>query len=409
MFAAVNLKALRPEAEVTVLEGGSRLLAKVAVTGGGRCNLTNTFSGVRSLAEVYPRGARLMGRLFHDFSPRDTWDWFTAHGVPLAVRRDFDPSCSESERECVFPASQDAMTVVNCLVHEARKRGVRLLASQPVSAIGLLPSEGDSSAPSAPRFRVTVPDGELSFHRLVVAPGGLTPHIQSLLPSVIQIVPPVPSLFTLNLPDSPLRELMGTVVDPVTVGLAGTKLRASGALLVTHWGVSGPAVLRLSSYGARLLADCNWQATLSVNWLHDLTSEEAAARLSRQATLTPQRQLSSQPCFSLPRRLWEYLLVTAGIPSERRWAEAGTKQLHRLSSVLTSDTHAVRGQSRFKEEFVTCGGIDLSSLTPRLECRSLPGLYFAGEILDVDGITGGYNLQAAWTTAMTVARSIAQS
>ena len=397
MFAAVNLKSLSPGLDVTVLEAGARVLAKVAVTGGGRCNLTNTFAGVRSLEEVYPRGARLMKRLMYGFSERDTWTWFENHGIPLSVRKDFDPDCSMSERECVFPASQDAMTIVNCLTYEARKRGVEIVTGVQVTAVE---ADGDS-------YRVTTPGEVRTFDLLLIATGGLSPKMRAALaPLDLPVVDPVPSLFTFNLPDSPLRELMGTVADPVTAGLTGTKLRTEGALLVTHWGVSGPAVLRLSSYAARMLAERDYRAELSINWLHDVSSEQASARLSVQARETPQKQLSTVSPFGLSRRLWGYILQKAGIPAERRWAEAGAKQLNRLAGILTNDRHSIAGQSRFKEEFVTCGGIDLKSVSPQLESRQHPGLFFAGEVLDIDGVTGGFNLQAAWTTGMTVARAM---
>ena len=397
MFAAVNLKTLSPGVAVTVLEAGTRVLAKVAVTGGGRCNLTNTFAGVRSMEEVYPRGARLMKRLMYGFSERDTRTWFENHGIPLAVRKDFDPDCSMSERECVFPASQDAMTIVNSLTHEARKRGVEIVTSQPVTAV-----EAVGGA-----YRVTAAGEERTFDQLLIATGGLSPKTRAALaPLELPIVEPVPSLFTFNLPESPLRELTGTVADPVTVGLTGTKLRAEGALLVTHWGVSGPAVLRLSSYAARLLAERDYLAELSINWLHDVRAEEASARLASQARQTPQKLLSSVSPFVLSRRLWDYILQKAGIPAERRWAEAGARQMNRLAEVLTNDRHGIAGQSRFKEEFVTCGGIDLSAVSSQLESRRHPGLFFAGEVLDIDGVTGGFNLQAAWTTGMTAARAM---
>lgn len=422
MFAAVNLKELCPAADVTVVEAGARMLAKVAVTGGGRCNLTNTFADVRSLESVYPRGHRLMKRLLHGFSAADTWAWFEGHGVPLAVRRDFDARCSASERECVFPASQDAQTVVRCLTHEARKRGVRFLNNARVAG---LTAVGEAGGP--PAFEVTLAAAEgappLRFDRVLVTTGGCPaaaarPGAQRFPCAVgvrgaeadvlLPAEPPVPSLFTFSLPASPLRGLMGLVVDPVGVAIAGTKLRADGALLATHWGVSGPAVLRLSSYAARHLADTGYRAVLLVNWLHRATQAEAAAALAQQAAATPQRQVASAAPLGLPHRLWQQLAGRADIPAERRWAELGRRQLNRLADLLTCDAHAIEGKSRWKEEFVTCGGISPAAVDARLQCRAVPGLYFAGEVLDVDAVTGGFNLQAAWTMGMTAARAVAQ-
>ncbi len=290
-FLAVNLKEMLPGMDVTIVERSSRVLSKVALSGGGRCNCTNTFEGVKDLQSVYPRGHRLMKRLFSTFGPREACEWFEAHGVALTVE----------DGGRIFPASQDAQTVVLCLHDTARRLGVTI---------------------------------------------------------------------------------------------------------VTHWGLSGPAVLRLSSYAARHLAECSYHASLAVNW-PGRNDAEALAALLDLARQHPQKQLASLPPLSLPQRLWTCLLQRAGADTEQRWADVGKKQMNRLVNTLCNDTYTVSGRAPFKDEFVTCGGVSLTSVNPNtLESRVVPSLYFAGEVLDVDGVTGGFNFQAAWTTAYTVASAI---
>lgn len=383
-FCAARLRELAPQLHVDVYEAGEKPLAKVAVTGGGRCNLTNTFAEIRSLAEAYPRGERLIRRLLKAFSQDDARAWFEAAGVPL----------TERDAPCIFPASQDAMDIVRALLRGMD--GARLHTGKRLASLepGWTLRFADGTAAAADAVVVTTGGG----------PKGL-PFLEGL---EIETVPPVPSLFTFTIRDAGLRGLMGLVV-PAAVSLPGTGFRAEGPLLITDWGLSGPAALKLSSYAARHLAEAGYRAPLAVNWLAapENTVRERLEGLSRQH---PQKRLCSIPLSPLPGRLWDFLLGRAGLREHLRWAELGTKGFNRLAAVLTADSYTVEGKSRFREEFVTCGGVALSGIDLNtLACKSHPGLYFAGEVLDIDAITGGFNLQAAWSTGDAVARALAKS
>lgn len=417
-FCAVELKRRMPSASVEVFEAGAKALAKVAITGGGRCNLTNSFEGISSLSIAYPRGDKLMKRLFRSFDQRSTWQWFENEGVKLVLQED----------HCVFPASQDAMEIVNTLLSGMRRAGVALHTSHRVSGISPCPGGGYSisfedghrngkplgqSGATMPR-QVAEPVESASDRRffadIVIVTTGGSPKLSGLgmLDGLdLEIVPPVPSLFTFNLPGSPVRELMGTVVDNANASLVGTKLKAAGPLLITHWGMSGPAILKLSSYAARYLAEKEYSATLSVNWFGGLGEQDVRDRILSLSKDNPQKQILNSHPSELPSRLWAYMITKAGIREDTRWAELGSKGMNRLVNTLINDEYQIRGKSRFKEEFVTCGGVALSNINLNtLESKNHPGLYFAGEVLDVDAITGGFNLQAAWSMGYTVARSI---
>lgn len=379
-FLAINLKEMLPAMDVTILERSQRVLAKVEVSGGGRCNCTNTFADITDLAQVYPRGHRLLKRLFKGFGHRDAYQWFERHGVRLTTQAD----------NCVFPASQDSHTIINSFLYEARRHDIKICAGVRVQRLDTLLADYDFVA---------------------VCTGG-SPRLEGLqwlADAGHEIAAPVPSLFTLSIDDTVLHGLMGTVVDGVIVGIPGTKLRADGPLLVTHWGVSGPAVLRLSSYAARHLSEADYRVPLAVNWTGRREPEvlgELQSLMSRQ----PQKQLQTVRPFALPARLWEYLLQkTLGARAQNRWQNLNAKELNRLTNTLVNDQYTTSGRAAFRDEFVTCGGVALGSVNPAtLESRHVPRLYFAGEVLDIDGVTGGFNFQAAWTTAYTVASAIAR-
>jgi len=373
-FLAINLKEMCPEMEVTIFEQGTRVLRKVEVSGGGRCNCTNAFASVRDLQAVYPRGHRLMKRLFCTFDYRDSYRWFEQHGVRLVTQED----------ECVFPASQDAHTIINCFLSEARRHGITIRTGARIETLGQL-------------------DG---YDYIAVTTGGMSrAPLFDMPPSLF--IPPVPSLFTFRIDDTALQALMGTVVEQASAAIPGTKLRAEGPLLITHWGMSGPAILRLSSYAARLLADSAYKLPLAVNWTHHKEAE-VAEELLGAIRRYPQRQLSSVRPFALPGRLWSYLTEKAlGQRAQSPWGSLNRKELNRLTNTLCNDGYQIAGRAPFKDEFVTCGGVSLSAVNPNtLEAKATPGLYFAGEVLDIDGVTGGFNFQAAWTTAYTVAKAI---
>ena len=383
-FLAINLKEMCPQMDVTILEASHHVLAKVKISGGGRCNCTNSFEEVKDLQSVYPRGHRLLKRLFKQFDYRDAYEWFENRGVKLVTQAD----------QCVFPQSQDSQTIINLFLSETRRLGVTIKTGCRVNSLDEL-SDYDFIAITTGGMKNS------QFLILRSAEGRLQGKNSQFL------IPPVPSLFTFNIEDKALRDLMGTVVE-ATAMIPGTKMRASGPLLITHWGMSGPCILRLSSYAARLLNEHQYQMPLSVNWT-SLKENEVQEELLNFCRQYAQKQLPSMRPFDLPQRLWNYLTEKAlAGRAHAPWGSLNQKELNRLTNSLINDTYQIAGRAPFKDEFVTCGGIDLASVNPStLESREHPHLYFAGEVLDIDGVTGGFNFQAAWTTAYTVATAIA--
>lgn len=380
-FLAINLKEMCPKMKVSIFEKSKRVLSKVEISGGGRCNCTNSFAEVRDLSGVYPRGHRLMKRLMKGFSQEDAYEWFERHGVRLMTQDD----------HCVFPLSQDSHTIINCFLAEARRHGVEIRMESRIDSLE-----------------------QLSDYDFIAVTTGGSPKaegLQWLADKGHEIVSPVPSLFTFQITDEALHALMGTVVEDVMTMIPGTKLRAEGPLLITHWGMSGPSILKLSSYGARLLAESGYQTTLAVNWTKRRDTEVMVI-LDEMMIRCPQKQMKTVPPCGLSSRLWTYLVEKClGERSNARWGSLNKKEINRLANLLSGgDSYQITGRATFKDEFVTCGGIALSAVNPStLESRHVPRLYFAGEVLDIDGITGGFNFQAAWTTAYTVACAITNS
>ena len=386
-FCAAEVRRRLPQASVTVFEAGPKALAKVAVTGGGRCNLTNTFQDIKRLEEAYPRGAAVVRNAFKALSPEQTYAWWENHGVALTVQPD----------GCVFPESQDAMQVVRTLERLMRQNGVKVLCGHKVTRIRegfLLDIEGQPEP-----FRADA---------VLLAAGGLKDEaLRALLPPQVAVTTTVPSLFTLKIPDPALNSLMGTVVPDVHLELAGTAFASEGILLLTDWGISGPATLRLSSYAARELARSAYKGEILINWLN-ASREEARAWLHQASALNGKKQLSGYRPEGLTERLWEHILQRAGADRTRRWAELGKADRQHLEAALLQDRYPISGRASFKDEFVTCGGVSLQAVNPStLESRHVPRLYFAGEVLDIDAITGGFNLQAAWSTGYMAAIGIA--
>ena len=378
-FLAVNLKEMMPDMEVTIFERSQHVLTKVEISGGGRCNCTNSFEEVTDLSQVYPRGHRLLKRLFNNFDYRDAYAWFERHGVPLVTQND----------QCVFPEAQDSHAIINCFLSLARRYHIEICKGSKVQSL----------------------DDVKGYDYVVVTTGG-SPKGEGLrwLKALgHEIEQPVPSLFTFSVADKRLQALMGVVTDVETM-IPGTKLRAAGPLLITHWGLSGPAVLKLSSHAARYLAEQNYQTPLAVRWL-SLSDQEISTLLYEQVATQPKKQLTTYNPFGLQQRLWAYLVEKAlEVRAQIRWAELNKKDVNRLVNVLLNDTYQIAGRAPFKDEFVTCGGISLKAInTSTLESKYVPHLYFAGEVLDIDGVTGGFNFQAAWTTAYTVATSIVRT
>ena len=389
-MAAIMARRTNPSSKVTIFERAQKVLAKVEITGGGRCNVTNSFAAITDMKQAYPRGYMLMKRLMKTFSHEDTFKWFEKHGVPLVTQED----------ECVFPKAQDSHAIIDCLVRQANELGVTICCRHRLVDIhkmedGRLKLEFDNST-------------QRIFHRTIITTGG-SPNgrgLNYLERLGHKIEAPIPSLFTFNIKDRAFCDLMGTVVDPVVMAIPGTKLRAQGALLVTHWGVSGPAALKLSSYAARLLAENDYKAPLAISWTDELTRQKVESCLLKFQAANPRKQVANLHPFGLPSRLWLYILSKLGIDAVKPWAEIGRKTLNRMIETLVNDQYTIAGKGAFREEFVTCGGVSLSSINSKtLESKVCPNLFFAGEVLDIDAITGGFNLQAAWTTGFIAGKS----
>lgn len=392
-FAAIEAKRNFPNANITIYEKNQKMLAKVEITGGGRCNLTNSFRQISDTRQAYPRGHKLMKRLFNRFDHRQAYEWFEREGVRLTTQDD----------ECVFPMSQDSRSITGCLVTLASRLGVQQRTGHCLASI----SQNEDAT-----LRLAFANGfEATFDRVAITTGG-TPKGEGLdMHAALghDIAQPIPSLFTFNIADKDLLALMGTVVDPVVASLSGTKFRAEGPLLITHWGMSGPAALKLSAHAARHLHERGYNADIAINWTGCTNRADAELHISRLMAGNKARQLASTRPFGLPSRLWMHILHKADTPHTRKWCEMGRKNLNRIVETLTNDIYHITGKGRFRDEFVTCGGVALSSVNMHtLESKHCPGLFFAGEVLDVDAITGGFNLQAAWTMGYVVGQHIGE-
>ena len=389
-FAAVNLADLAEQrgrsVAITIYEATGELLHKVAISGGGRCNLTNSFKNY-SIKEAYPRGANVIKKGFKEFDYRQTYDWFEANGVELVTQED----------GCVFPNSQDAQEIRTLLMQMANQRQIVIKLRHRVSQIEKCKDS----------YRLYFKQGEDVFDKVVVAVGGCRGSIEEVLGELGEVVvKPLPSLFGFRTQDNFIKLLSGIVVDKVGVVLQGTKLKSSGALLITHQGLSGPAILKMSSYAARILDEMGYECKISINWV---CQSEVVVREELEAIVKEhsKKLLINYRPFDLTSRLWLLLLDRASVSKERKWGELGAKGINRLINILTNDEYQIIGRTSHQEEFVTCGGVSLEGVDiSSLESKKNKGLYFAGEILDIDAITGGFNLQAAWTTGMIVAKAI---
>jgi len=394
-FAAVNAARLHPGAKILLLEKSGKLLSKVRVSGGGRCNVTHACFDDAELVKNYPRGARELRQAFSRFSTKDTIAWFAGRGVKLKTEADGR----------MFPVTDNSETVIDCLLSEAKRYGVEIQINSEVTNIEKTES-GFAIHVNADNLRVRLSAVEtgprtLTTHKLLIATGGSPKSsaydfIRALGHTIIE---PVPSLFTFNMPGNPVRELMGLSVDPAVLRIPQLKSGLSGALLVTHWGMSGPAVLKASAWGARELHANGYRFDARVSWLPQRKEEELRGELQQLREQEGPKQISARSYFALPKRLWEFLLQKSGIEDALRWADLSNKQLNKLAETLLNDVYPVSGKTTFKEEFVTCGGVSLKEVDFKtMESRKCPGLFFAGEVLDIDGITGGFNFQSAWTT-----------
>jgi predicted Rossmann fold flavoprotein len=392
-FGAIAAAEAHPHAQVTLLEASAQVLAKVRVSGGGRCNVTHACFDPTALVQHYPRGGKALRGPLTRFQPQDTVAWFKARGVSLKTEADGR----------MFPITDDSETIVECLVRSAQRVGVQIITGAAVTEV----------IPSAAGFTVQLKGGKSMGGDRILLTSGSNPLGYRLAASLgHQMVPPVPSLFTFKITDPRLVELAGVAVPLVWVKLMveGQKpLEQEGPLLITHWGMSGPAVLKLSAWGARLLHDVRYQATIQVNWLPGLKTEELRDLLLKTKGEWVRKAIAKHCPVALPQRLWQRLVESVGIDSELRWADLSKKALNLLLLELTQGQFKIQGKGMFKDEFVTCGGIPLTEVNFKtMESRCCPGLYFAGEILDVDGVTGGFNFQNAWTTGWIAGQAMGE-
>ena len=387
-FTAINCVEKNPKLKVAILERGQEVLTKVRISGGGRCNVTHACFLPNELVKFYPRGEKELRGPFHQFDTNDTIQWFEKHGVELKTEADGR----------MFPVSNSSQTIIDCFLNATNKLGIQILTGQSVQSI----------FKAADYWKVETNHETFACQKLIMTTGS-NPKMWDIIEQIGHtIIPAVPSLFTFNIKDARIKELMG-VATQATVKVKDTKLAATGPLLITHWGMSGPAILRLSAWGARILSDKNYQFTLQVNWLNENTFEETETRLKELKQEHAKKAVTNKSPFEIPNRLWESLVLASTIPVETKWAELTKKQLTDLNNQLTNGQFQVNGKSTFKEEFVTAGGIDLKQINFKtMESKLHQNLYFAGEIVNIDAITGGFNFQNAWTSAYIAAQTIAQ-
>ncbi len=393
-FGAINLARRSPGGRVILLEAGTQFLSKVRISGGGRCNVTHHCFEPAQLVQNYPRGGKALRGAFSRFQPQDVINWFANAGVKLKTEADGR----------MFPITDDSATIVDCLINAARQAGIELRSQAPVREV----TKTDQ------QFRVTLKSGEkLVGDRLLLTTGSnpLGYRWAQQLGHTIQ--PPVPSLFTFNIGDKSLRALAGVSVPNARVSLEPKpkgQLSQLGPVLITHWGLSGPAVLKLSAWGARVLHDCAYRHPLWINWLPDLSVNHLTEQFQALKKDHPRKQIHNFTTVALPKRLWHYLIQKADIADTQVWADFSKVQQQSLCQWLLQSQYAIEGKGVFKEEFVTCGGVTLKEINFKtMESRCCPGLYFAGEILDIDGVTGGFNFQNAWTTSYLAGLACADS
>jgi predicted Rossmann fold flavoprotein len=393
-FGAIACAEAHPQAQITLIEASRQPLAKVLISGGGRCNVTHACFEPKVLVQNYPRGSKALLGAFTRFQPLDTIAWFAARGVNVKTEADGR----------MFPITDRSETIAECLIKAAFDANIELCIGTPVTTV----SRKDTG------FEILLKSGETQeCHRLLLATGSSLAGYKIARELGHDIQTPVPSLFTFNIADSQLRELAGISVSSVNLRLPGTgktPLQQTGPLLITHWGISGPAVLKLSAWGARILNQNRYQHKLLINWLPDLSQEEVRQKLLTVKAEWGQKAIALHRGVDLPHRLWQYIINRTHIPTEERWATISNKTLNQLVQEISQGEYLITGKGAFKEEFVTCGGVNLKEVNFKtMESKIVPGLHFAGEILDIDGITGGFNFQSAWTTAYLAGQSMTKA
>ncbi len=389
-FTAINIVEKNPKLKVAILERGAEVLQKVRISGGGRCNVTHACFEPNELVKFYPRGEKELRGPFHQFCSGDTIEWFEKHGVELKIEADGR----------MFPVSNSSQPIIDCFLKATQKLGITVLTGQSVQSIFNPEVSGENF------WKIETQTENYLAEKLILATGS-NPKVWEMLQNFGHaVVSPVPSLFTFNIKDSRIKELPG-VAAQVTVKVKDTKLTSTGPLLITHWGMSGPAILKLSAWGARILHDKNYQFTIFVNWLNDEDTSDVEKKLKELKQEHAKKSVSKKSPFELTNRLWESLVLASGIEVETKWADLSKIQLQNLANQLTNGTFQVNGKSTFKEEFVTAGGIDLKEINFKtMESKLHENLYFAGEIVNIDAITGGFNFQNAWTSGFIVANAI---
>ena len=390
-FGAISAAENNPDAKVILLEKNRTVLNKVRISGGGRCNVTHACFDNKQLAKFYPRGGTFLRPLFNKFNAQNTVQWFENQGVELKKEADGR----------MFPISDNSESIAQCLEQTAKQLGVKVMTSFGVSKINFEDNKITG---------LELQSGEILPADVVLITTGGNPNIagyQWLMDTGHSIVPPVPSLFTFNVPSSHFHDLAGVSVQKASVKVAGKKLIQDGALLVTHWGFSAPAVLKLSAWGARELADLFYDFTAIINWIPDVSENKIKQTFEEIKKTNPKKLIQSNQQFELPSRLWKRFCELSEIDENLRWIDLTVKHTNKLIENLMNSSQKVQGKTTFKEEFVTCGGIDLSEINPEtMESKIVKGLFFAGEVLDIDAVTGGYNFQAAWTTGFVAGKNM---
>jgi len=383
-FAAINAAGNYPGSKVIILERGDKLLAKVKVSGGGRCNVTNACFEPKELVKNYPRGSKELVSCFFRFQPRDTVQWFQERGVDLVAEADGR----------MFPSSNSSQTIIDCFMREAEKFNVDIRRNVIIKTLEPV----DSGA--AGWNIVFEDDSTITADKLIVASGSSEKIWDMLSELGYKVNTPVPSLFTFNCTDERISNLPGISVPGAVLTIKELGLKQTGALLITHWGFSGPAILKLSAWGARMLSECNYDFALTVNWTGKYSAEQALDIIKEEKKYLADKKVCAQALLDIPQRLWDTLLLYCGITPEQKWNDISKETMRRLAEELTRGQYTISGKSGFKEEFVTCGGIELKQIDFKtMQSKLHRNIFFAGEVLDIDGITGGFNFQAAWTTA----------
>jgi len=387
-FTAINAKEMNPELDITILEKGKEVLQKVKISGGGRCNVTHACFEPKELVQFYPRGNKELLGPFHQFMTGDTFEWFENNGIPLKIEKD----------NRVFPESNSSQTIVDCFLNKTKRLGISVLKNHGVTTI----------QKQANSWLVITKKQQFVCDAVVMAAGSSKKVWELSKALRHSIISPVPSLFTFNIKDARIKDLLGISVPNATVQLEDTNLEASGPLLITHWGMSGPAILKLSAFGARVLAEKNYEYQVQVNWLSRPTHKIVNVLLNLKKKHSKKQVIVRSPFEEIPKRLWERFVLATTIKTTFNWADVSHDQIDALANQLTKSVFTAKGKSTFKEEFVTAGGVDLREINFKcFESKLQNNLFFVGEVLNIDAVTGGFNFQNAWTGGWLCAKALA--